>query len=174
MKQMGYEKTRTGKFGEALTTFQSCLHHLVFVKPESKEELDELAVIREACVEYILAMRLKLEAKKYEKSSPARALELICYMALCRVRPEHKKLTLTEAMKASNANKNFIHAAYFSRKLIDLPGGVIDSTTLEKYKKYYMQFSKLKTNAQDIALPSALLEQGGETTANGFIDPSSL
>ena len=121
-----------------------------------------------------MAMRMKLESKKHEKTAPARSLELICYMTFCRLRPEHMKLTFTEAMKAANNSKNFIHAAYFCRKLIDLPAGVVDPAMIEKYKKYYTQFSKLKTNAVDINLPPQMLEQTSETTANGLFDPNSL
>ena len=121
-----------------------------------------------------MAMRMKLEAKKHEKTAPPRSLELICYMTFCRLRPEHMKLTYTEAMKAANNSKNFIHAAYFCRKLIDLPAGVVDNPMVEKYKKYYIQFSKLKSNAVDINLPSEMLDQTAETTANGTFDPSSL
>ena len=128
------------------------------MKPASKEEVEEILMIREICVEYVMAMRMKLESKKHEKTAPARSLELICYMTFCRLRPEHMKLTFTEAMKAANNSKNFIHAAYFCRKLIDLPSGVVDPAMVEKYKKYYTQFSKLKTNAVEINLPSQMLE----------------
>ena len=153
--EAGFERTKGGKFQEALVCFQHCLQHSALVKPSSPEEAAELEQVRSICVEYVLAMRMKLEAKK--QSDPLKQLELSCYMACCGLAPPHLKLALSEAVKVCNAQKNFLHAAHFCRKLIELPAGVVDPPMVEKYKKYYAQFSKLNSNAQPIVLPPQLL-----------------
>ena len=49
-----------------------------------------------------------------------RLLELSAYMSMCALQPVHRILTLNAAMVQAYKNQDFIYAAYFAKKLVQL------------------------------------------------------
>jgi len=76
--------------------------------------------MRNICREYITAIRIK-GAMAEAASDPVRATELAAYFTHCNLQPVHLLLALRSAMGTAFKHKNFIAAAGFARRLLELP-----------------------------------------------------
>ena len=70
--------------------------------------------------EYITAVRLK-SANAMENG--VRQIELAAYLTHCNLQPAHLALTLNLAMSQAYKGGNFITAAAFARRILELPDG---------------------------------------------------
>eukprot|EP00397_Hematodinium_sp_SG-2012_P000797 GEMP01000798.1.p1 GENE.GEMP01000798.1~~GEMP01000798.1.p1 ORF type:complete len:1208 (+),score=227.47 GEMP01000798.1:233-3856(+) len=117
----------TGKFKEALSSFQSILQSLPVAVVESAEDEKQLQECLEIAKDYTLAMRVEatrktaLGERKLEEL-PAeelkRNLELASFFTVCNLSPNHLILTLRQAMPTSFKAGNFLSATTFARRLI--------------------------------------------------------
>ena len=71
----------------------------------------------EVAREYITAIRIKAVAS----DDPKRSSELAAFLTHCNMQPAHLLLVLRSAMVTCFKHKNFILAASFSRRLLELP-----------------------------------------------------
>ena len=71
------------------------------------------------CREYITALRVKTALGETE--DPVRLLELSAYFTHCSLQPAHLLLALKTAMATAFKSKNFINAASFARRILELP-----------------------------------------------------
>lgn len=71
--------------------------------------------------EYMTAVRLKLAIAELGGADGVRATELWAYMTHCNLQPGHLFLALKFAMGEAFKIKNFITAASFARRLLELP-----------------------------------------------------
>jgi coatomer protein complex subunit alpha (xenin) len=74
----------------------------------------------EICREYITAIRIK-GAMSECAADPVRSTELSAYFTHCNLQPVHLLLALRSAMGVAFKHKNFIVAAGFARRLLELP-----------------------------------------------------
>merc|ERR1712241_599352 len=74
----------------------------------------------EICREYITAIRIK-GAMAEAGADPVRSTELSAYFTHCNLQPVHLLLALRSAMGTSFKHKNYILAASFARRLLELP-----------------------------------------------------
>jgi coatomer protein complex subunit alpha (xenin) len=72
------------------------------------------------CREYITAIRIK-GAMSEAGADPVRGTELAAYFTHCNLQPVHLLLALRSAMGTAFKHKNFILAASFARRLLELP-----------------------------------------------------
>lgn len=119
--KVAYRSTTEGKFSEALIHFLAIIHNLLLVVVETKQESNEAKELLGLCREYITGLRIELSRKELGAAgSPARQAELAAYFTHCNLQPPHLILALRSAMTNSHKVKNYIHAASFAKRLLEL------------------------------------------------------
>jgi coatomer protein complex subunit alpha (xenin) len=116
----GYRSFQGGKFNDAKAGFSTVLTTIPLVVTENAGEANEIKEMVEICREYILAIRIK-GAMAENTANPARSTELSAYFTHCNLQPPHFLLALRSAMGTAFKHKNFICAASFARRLLELP-----------------------------------------------------
>ena len=115
----GYKAFQTGKFADAKVAFEQVLLSIPFCVTNNRSEASEVKELLEIAREYITAIRIKNAMA--EVTDPARGTELSAYFTHCNLQPPHLLLALRSAMGTAFKNKNFITAASFARRLLELP-----------------------------------------------------
>lgn len=118
--RQGYRLFQTGKFNEAKAQFSEVLCQIPLTVTDSRAEANEMKEMVEICREYITAIRIK-GALGEAGSDPVRSTELAAYFTHCNLQPAHLLLALRSAMATSFKHKNYIVAASFARRLLELP-----------------------------------------------------
>lgn len=116
----GYRYFQGGKFNDAKDAFTAVLMDIPLVVTENRNEANEVREMLEICREYITAIRIK-GAIAENANNPARCTELSAYFTHCNLQPAHLLLALRAAMGTAFKSKNFIAAAGFARRLLELP-----------------------------------------------------
>jgi coatomer protein complex subunit alpha (xenin) len=116
----GYKFFQGGKFNDARVAFTTVLTQIPLVVTEDKAEANEMKEMLSICTEYITAIRIK-GAMNEVAADPIKSTELSAYFTHCRLLPVHLLLALRSAMGTSFKHKNFIAAAGFARRLLELP-----------------------------------------------------
>ena len=116
----GYRFFQAGKFNDSKAAFTQVLTQIPMVVTESKSEAAEMKEMLVVCREYITSIRIK-GAMSEAAADPVRATELSAYFTHCQLQPVHLLLALRSAMGTAFKHKNFIVAAGFARRLLELP-----------------------------------------------------
>ena len=74
----------------------------------------------EICREYITGIRIRAAITE-SAADPVRSTELSAYFTHCNLQPAHLLLALRSAMGTAFKHKNYIAAAGFARRLLELP-----------------------------------------------------
>jgi coatomer protein complex subunit alpha (xenin) len=117
--KLGYKVTTEGKFTEALKIFLGILHMIPLVVVDNRKEVDEVKELVGICKEYVLAIRIELK-RKATTDDIVRQQELAAYFTHCNLQSVHLKLSLHSAMVLAYKGKNFLTAATFCRRLLEL------------------------------------------------------
>ena len=115
----GYRAFQGGKFQDSKAAFAGVLTQIPLVvsgKADTNEIKEMLAISRE----YITAIRIKAAMTQFA-ADPIRLTELSAYFTHCNLQPVHLILALRSAMGTAFKHKNFIVAAGFARRLLELP-----------------------------------------------------
>mmetsp|Transcript_38434 Transcript_38434/g.85815 ORF Transcript_38434/g.85815 Transcript_38434/m.85815 type:complete len:1259 (-) Transcript_38434:290-4066(-) len=115
-----YKHFHMGNFAESLESFQTILHSLPLVVTGSRSEASEAKELLDIAREYTTAIRLKLKIGEVAED-PVRSTELCAYFTHCNLQPGHLFLALRQAMVAAFKIKNYITAASFAHRLLELP-----------------------------------------------------
>jgi len=118
--RMGYRAFQGGKFNDSKVAFSDVLAKIPLVVTTDRNEASEVKDMLEICREYITAIRIK-GAMSEATGDPVRSTELSAYFTHCNLQPVHLLLALRSAMGTSFKHKNFIVAASFARRLLELP-----------------------------------------------------
>lgn len=118
--RVGYRAFQGGKFNDAKAAFSDILVKIPLVVTSSRNEASEVKDMLEISREYITAIRIKGAMSEVQKD-PVRSTELSAYFTHCNLQPIHLLLALRSAMGTSFKHKNFIVAASFARRLLELP-----------------------------------------------------
>ena len=116
----GYRFFQGGKFNDSKAAFVDVLTKIPLVITESPQQQHEIKEMVSVCREYITAIRIK-GAMGEAAADPVRATELSAYFTHCNLQPVHLLLALRSAMGTAFKHKNFILAASFARRLLELP-----------------------------------------------------
>jgi coatomer protein complex subunit alpha (xenin) len=116
----GYRFFQGGKFNDSKNAFADVLTKIPLVVTSSKQEASEVKEMMTIAREYITAIRVK-SAMAEAAADPVRATELSAYFTHCNLQPVHLLLALRSAMGTAFKHKNFIVAASFARRLLELP-----------------------------------------------------
>jgi coatomer protein complex subunit alpha (xenin) len=101
--------------------------------------------------EYLTAIRIKT-AMAEAASDPVRSTELSAYFTHCNMQPAHLLLALRSAMGTAFKHKNFIAAASFSRRLLELPdmGSEKNADLKNKASKVLQKSEQQARNEHDL------------------------
>jgi coatomer protein complex subunit alpha (xenin) len=116
----GYRFFQGGKFNDSKNSFQAVLTQIPLVITQNRNETNEMKEMVSVCREYITAIRIK-GAMADAAADPIRSTELSAYFTHCNMQPVHLLLALRSAMGTAFKHKNFIVAAGFARRLLELP-----------------------------------------------------
>lgn len=116
----GYRHFQGGKFNDARASFATVLIQIPLVVTESKAEANEVKEMLSICCEYITSIRIK-GAMAEVANDPVKSTELSAYFTHCNLLPVHLLLALRSAMGTAFKHKNFIVAAGFAKRLLELP-----------------------------------------------------
>lgn len=116
----GYRFFQGGKFNDSKASFQVVLTQIPLVITQNRNETNEMKEMVSVCREYITAIRIK-GAMADAAADPIRSTELSAYFTHCNMQPVHLLLALRSAMGTAFKHKNFIVAAGFARRLLELP-----------------------------------------------------
>nr|CCA26666.1 predicted protein putative [Albugo laibachii Nc14] len=117
-----YRAFTAAKFEDVKSICETILHSIPFLAVETKNEADKVKSLVKVCREYLLSCRIRNEVSKYPlDSEPARNVELSAYFTHCDLQPPHLVLTLKIAMTNAFKSNNFITAASFCRRLLEIP-----------------------------------------------------
>jgi len=115
-----YKLFQKGKFAEAKQIFLGMLRKIPLVVVKERQEEAEMKELVGFCKEYLLFLKIDNSRKSLRKSNPKRGCEMAAYATHCRLQPAHMVLVLSVAMMQAYKLKNFIHAASFARRLIEI------------------------------------------------------
>jgi coatomer protein complex subunit alpha (xenin) len=87
----------------------------------TKNEVNDIKGILKSAAEYKMACRIVLTAKTVDQNDAARQIELAAYMTHCVLEPAHLMLAVNLAMGMAFKHKNFITAANFAKRLLEMP-----------------------------------------------------
>jgi len=116
----GYKFFQGGKFNDSKASFITVLTNIPLVVSTSPAEQNEIKEMVSICREYITAIRIK-GAMADAGADPVRSTELSAYFTHCSLQPVHLLLALRSAMGTAFKHKNYIVAASFARRLLELP-----------------------------------------------------
>ena len=146
-----YKNFQKGKFDDALAGFRGLVRSIPFVVVLGKSEAREIKELLGICREYITAIVVETERRKIKSKVPTqREVELSAYLTNCRLQPAHLCIVLDVAMVCAFKSKNYITAAVFAYRLLELKEGSQSSTT-KKANKVLTSSEKKGTNANDLA-----------------------
>eukprot|EP00752_Nemacystus_decipiens_P007324 g6553.t1 len=114
-----YKAFTMGSFAESRQEFDFILRAVPLVVGETRAEGNELKELLSICREYVTAIRIK--AAVAETKDTVRNMELLAYFTCCNLQPAHLLLALRMAMASAFKGKNFITAASFAQRLLELP-----------------------------------------------------
>jgi len=114
----GYKAFTAGNFSEAVSYFLKILHSIPFLSLESKKEINEAKELVGICREYLVG--LKVELHRRGVADPGKQTELAAYFTHINLQVPHLILALRSAMSSAYKIKNYLHAASFARRLLDL------------------------------------------------------
>lgn len=141
----GYRFFQGGKFGESQASFADILTKIPMVVVENRQEESEMKEMMSICREYITAIRVK-SAMSQAGADPVRSTELAAYFTHCNLQPVHLLLALRSAMGTAFKHKNFIVAASFARRLLELP-----DMSNEKNADLKLKATKVRQKSEQMA-----------------------
>jgi coatomer protein complex subunit alpha (xenin) len=116
----GYKFFQAGKFNDCKAAFVEVLTQIPLTVSESPSEASEMKEMVAISREYVTSIRIKAAISE-AADDPVRATELSAYFTRCNLQSVHLLLALRSAMGTAFKHKNFIVAAGFARRLLELP-----------------------------------------------------
>jgi coatomer subunit alpha len=116
-----YRSFTGAKFDDVKLHCETILYSVPFLAVDTKEDAEKVKTLVSVCREYLLGCRLRNEVAKYAlETEPKRNMELSAYFTHCELQPPHLVLTLKIAMTNAFKSNNFITAASFCRRLLEI------------------------------------------------------
>ncbi|OQR92852.1 coatomer protein complex [Thraustotheca clavata] len=110
------------KFDDVEASCRSILQGIPLLAVDTKEQAAQVKELAIICREYLLACRIRAQLSTVSlDADPKRNIELSAYWTHCRLQPSHMMLTLKSAMTNAYKCNNYITAASFCRRLLEIP-----------------------------------------------------
>ncbi|KAI9613394.1 hypothetical protein H4Q26_009996 [Puccinia striiformis f. sp. tritici PST-130] len=179
-----YTHFRKAEFNEASAKFRSILQSLLLVVTIDEAEQNELSELIITCREYLIGLSVEIERRRVASSEPEnlkRQLELAAYFTHCRLQSVHLVLALRLAMTTFSKSKNFVTAATFAKRLLELnPAANVatqakqvlsagDRTPRDAIEIDYDQFSSFDICAGSLT-PIYRQQDGNSGGGGGFVE----
>jgi coatomer protein complex subunit alpha (xenin) len=116
-----YKAFHAGKFVEAQALLGGLLSAIPLVVVDSRAESNELKELLDICREYKTAIRIKNAIAELSSDQAVRQIELSAYFTHCNLQPAHLLLALRMAMVSAFKFQNYITAASFAHRLLEMP-----------------------------------------------------
>lgn len=117
-----YKAFTNAQFPECKKFLDTIMQRIPLTSVGLRSETGDLKELLEVSREYSIAIRVKdAIAAAQETNDIPRMLELSAYFTHCALQPAHLTLALKSAMASAFKNKNFVNAASFARRLLDMP-----------------------------------------------------
>ncbi|DBA03503.1 TPA: hypothetical protein N0F65_011404 [Lagenidium giganteum] len=140
-----YRAFTGAKFDEVKSNCETILYSIPFLAVDTKEEADKVKSLLAVCREYLMGCRIRAEVANYAlETDPKRNLELSAYFTHCELQPPHMVLTLKIAMTNAFKSSNFITAASFCRRLLEIP----EVASQPRHEKLRMTAKKVLQKAE--------------------------
>ena len=118
--KLAYRAFTSAQFDECQQHLETIMNSVPLVVAASRTETNDLKELLDVCREYLTALKVKAAMGSTE-GDVSRSLELAAYFTHCNLQPAHLLLALKSAMASAFKNKNFVNAASFARRLLELP-----------------------------------------------------
>mmetsp|Transcript_31101 Transcript_31101/g.73309 ORF Transcript_31101/g.73309 Transcript_31101/m.73309 type:complete len:1289 (+) Transcript_31101:192-4058(+) len=141
----GYRFFQGGKFNDSKAAFTNVLTQIPMVVATNPKEQAQIKQMVSVCREYITAIRIK-GAMGETGGDPVRTTELSAYFTHCELLPAHMVLALRSAMGSAFKFKNYILAASFARRLLELP-----EMSSERNADLRVKATKVRQKSEQIA-----------------------
>lgn len=179
-----YTHFRKAEFNEASAKFRAILQSLLLVITQDEAEQNELSELIITCREYLIGLSLEIERRRIANEEPdnqKRQLELAAYFTHCRLQSVHLVLALRLAMTTFSKSKNFVTAATFAKRLLELnPASNVanqakqvlsagDRTPRDAVEIDYDQFSSFDICAGSLT-PIYRQQEGSGNQPSGFVE----
>ena len=157
-----YQTFTDGKFTECRDTCDELFALLPLCVVSTKEEVLQVKAVLKACCEYKLAVRVMQTARTSDQDDKARQMELAAYMTHCLLEPPHLLLALNSAMRTCYKHQNFIAAAGFARRLLELPeaNSAKNAKLLNDVSTYFVIFFRVKSGLSTVLKDGGGMENG--------------
>ena len=142
--KVAYRSFTAAKFEDVKSNLQQIMHSIPCLSVESGADVNQVKELLNICREYLMAytIRSEMSVATLEKD-PKRNVELSGYFTHCNLQPSHLLLTLKIAMTSAFKSNNYIAAASFCRRLLELP-----EIASEKHAKLRMTAKKVLQKAE--------------------------
>lgn len=115
-----YKAFADAQFEECREKLDKIISSIPLVSVASRVESNDLKELLDVSKEYITAIRVKAAMTEAGEDAK-RSLELAAYFTHCKLQSGHLMLALKTAMATAFKTKNYINAASFARRLLELP-----------------------------------------------------
>lgn len=120
--KLAYRAFTAAKFDVVKEHFQSIIHAIPCLVVETNGQVNQVKELLAICREYLLSVSIRSATVDFSlENGPKRHVELSGYFTHCNLQPSHSLLTLKIAMTAAFKSRNYIAAASFGRRLLELP-----------------------------------------------------
>lgn len=117
----GQQKFQSAKFSDAMESFLSVLSTLPLLVLESPQEVSDALQMLSMCKEYVMGLKLEAIGRKAKsENNSIRQVQVAGLFSRCAMAPVHVQLALRAAMKTAYDTENFVLAAGFARRLLEL------------------------------------------------------
>ncbi|KAI0230835.1 hypothetical protein L0F63_007459 [Massospora cicadina] len=116
----GYRQFKANLIDEAQQQFTKTLQLVPLLIVASQQEQEEVQQLVGICREYAIGLQMEQLRRKLPADQTKRSLELAAYFTHCDLDPQHLIITMRSAMASAFSAKNFITAATFARRLLEL------------------------------------------------------
>lgn len=119
--KLAQQRFQSARFSEAINLFTGVITSIPLVVASSSREAEDVKTMLNLCREYLIGLKLEAEARKAKaEQNSGRQVEAAGLFSTCKMAPVHVQLALRAAMKSAFDTKNYIHAAGFARRLLEL------------------------------------------------------
>jgi coatomer protein complex subunit alpha (xenin) len=116
--KQAYRAFTNAQFAECKEFLESIMKSIPLIAVSTRAETNDLKELLDVSREYLIALRVK---EAMGEADTARSLELAAYFTHCNLQPAHLTLALKTAMASAFKSKNFVNAASFARRLLEMP-----------------------------------------------------
>jgi coatomer protein complex subunit alpha (xenin) len=116
--KLAYRAFTNAQFAECKEYLENIIKSIPLIAVSSRSETNDLKELLDVSREYLIALRVK---EAMNDADTARGLELAAYFTHCNLQPAHLTLALKTAMASAFKSKNYVNAASFARRLLEMP-----------------------------------------------------